>query len=128
MLENGNMIIKCPKCNKEFDLKGKPASIICCPYCGCSIDRETGQLIPQFEEVKETIQNFQPVSRQTPQYPCLLCSRPMEYIKEYNQWYCPNCRKYASEMPNYPCPTCGKPLRFIPKYQRWFCDYCQRYS
>jgi heme/copper-type cytochrome/quinol oxidase subunit 2 len=30
----------------------------------------------------------------TPVYPCPTCSQPLELIKQYNRWYCRNCKKY----------------------------------
>ncbi|MFW6072081.1 MAG: hypothetical protein ACOC6U_01120 [Thermoplasmatota archaeon] len=36
-----------------------------------------------------------PVSRVKPRgKPCPDCSKSMEYIKEYDKWYCDNCEEY----------------------------------
>ena len=116
-------MIKCKKCGKEFY-----GNI--CLSCGYTIlDKSTDSVnsssstassIPIVPPITTTPQPIQYVT----QYPCLLCNQPMIYVKEYVQWYCERCRKYASEMPNYPCPQCSRPLRFIPAYQRWYCDSC----
>jgi len=103
---------RCPKCGKDFEGN-------VCPNCGYSVQ-------PTFVPPIETPQPsyYQP----QPQNICLLCGGPLTFVKEYAQWYCPRCGKYASEMPQYPCPTCGRPLVFIQQYQRWFCRYCQQYA
>jgi hypothetical protein len=30
----------------------------------------------------------------TPSYPCPTCMQPLDLIKQYNRWYCRNCKKY----------------------------------
>ena len=107
-------MIKCPKCGKDFEGN-------VCPYCGYSVQ-------PAFVPPVNPQPSYSQPQYPSQQYTCLLCGGPLTFVKEYAKWYCPRCRKYASEMPNYPCPTCGKPLRFVPQYQRWYCDVCRTYS
>lgn len=107
------MLVKCPYCNTEFKEPFlKTSGLVTCPYC------KRDARVPSVE--------VQPSKPQ--QYLCLLCSRPMTFIKEYGQWYCSTCKKYASEMPTYPCEKCGRPLVFVQVYQRWYCCRCQRYA
>lgn len=90
-------MVTCPKCGKDFDGN-------VCPNCGYNPNAS-----PPFVPPVETSQP----SYSQPQYPsqqyiCLLCSGPLTFVKEYAQWYCPRCGKYASEMhmyrPSQPAP------------------------
>jgi len=107
------VMVKCPKCGKDFEGN-------VCPYCGYNITTQPAFVPP--------IETPQPSYQPQPQNICLLCGGSLTFVKEYAQWYCPRCGKYASEMPQYPCPTCGRPLVFIQQYQRWYCRYCNRYA
>jgi len=86
-------MVTCPKCSKDFEGN-------VCPYCGYSLSAS-----PTFVQPIETPQ---PSYYQPQQYVCLLCGGSLTFVKEYAQWYCPRCKKYASEMhvstPPQPAP------------------------
>jgi predicted RNA-binding Zn-ribbon protein involved in translation (DUF1610 family) len=72
---------------------------------------------------------------------CAYCNGPLEYIKEYDKWYCYSCKKYEKkETPPPPeeetaptpaantCASCGGPLEYIEEYDRWYCHACGKYA
>jgi hypothetical protein len=61
--------------------------------------------------------------------PCPRCGRELEYIAQYDRWYCYSCRAYAPKRAfRHACPTCGATLRWIERYERWWCDTERRYA
>jgi len=65
---------------------------------------------------------------------CRNCGEWLDYIREYDRWYCPACQEYVEEPPVPPersrapsCPYCNNPLAYIPEYDRWYCYNCQEY-
>ncbi|MEA3506862.1 MAG: chromosomal replication initiator protein DnaA [Elusimicrobiota bacterium] len=89
---------------------------------------------------------------------CPRCGVPLNYIQQYQRWYCNNCGVYtdpASSAPlppgNYqgyypppastppppprqqaspkrPCPECSTPLKYIDEYDRYYCPNCKEYE
>lgn len=88
---------------------------------------------------------------------CATCEGELEYIEEYDSWYCDKCQKYegeeaepvATEEPakeTVPeaeeeapkeeeapadvrtCPQCGGNLEFVKDYDAWYCYTCQKYE
>lgn len=63
------------------------------------------------------------------EHPCPTCGRELEYVSQYNRWYCYSCKSYAPAMaPKNACPTCGATMRWIDRYRRWWCDSCRGYA
>jgi len=66
-----------------------------------------------------TGQNASPVSAQTPVHEeestplCPKCGRPLTYIKEYDRWYCYNCKEYAPKDIS-PSPSASVPVQSSP--------------
>ena len=69
---------------------------------------------------------------------CPTCGGELEYIAQYDRYYCYTCKKYApKEMGkaaepaaavSIPCPTCGRDLTYIPEYDRYYCYSCNKYA
>jgi len=55
---------------------------------------------------------------------CPKCKGPLNYIRQYNRWYCFNCRIY----PAYICPTCGGTATYVAQYDKWYCHNCKAYT
>ncbi len=90
---------------------------------------------PRLAIVAETRPVAQTTVQPTPappvkvEHPCPTCGRELEYISQYDRWYCYSCRRYASAIvPKNACPSCGATLRWIEKYSRWWCDSCHQYA
>jgi ribosomal protein S27AE len=60
--------------------------------------------------------------------PCPTCGGALSYIRQYNKWYCYNCKKYVAEKPSNLCPTCGGPLEYLAQYDRYYCYDCKKYA
>jgi len=84
-------------------------------------------------------------------YPCQTCGAQLQWVAQYNQYYCPQCQRYipaqapaapAAKDPvddffggisrdlglqTTPCPTCGRGATFNKQYGRWYCGNCQRW-
>ena len=70
-----------------------------------------------------------PVVRAMPEAKnCPTCGGALSYIRQYNKWYCYNCRKYIAEKPSNLCPTCGSPLEYLAQYDRYYCYNCKKYA
>lgn len=85
---------KCPKCGKDFEGN-------VCSNCGYNIIAHPA-FVPPIESPQPSYSQPQ---YQPQQYTCLLCGGVLTFVKEYAQWYCQRCRKYASEMPQCPVMT-----------------------
>lgn len=59
---------------------------------------------------------------------CPTCGGNLTYIRQYDKWYCYNCKKYTPEKEEHPCPTCGAELTFIEQYGRWYCAKEKKYA
>jgi predicted RNA-binding Zn-ribbon protein involved in translation (DUF1610 family) len=59
---------------------------------------------------------------------CPTCGGALSYIRQYNKWYCYNCKKYVAERPSNLCPTCGGPLEYLAQYDRYYCYNCKKYA
>jgi uncharacterized Zn finger protein (UPF0148 family) len=83
---------------------------------------------------------------------------PLNYIQQYQRWYCNNCGVYTDPAPsappppgNYqgyypppastppppphqqaepkrPCPECSTPLKYIDEYDQYYCPNCKEYE
>ncbi|HKZ99803.1 MAG TPA: hypothetical protein VJ326_09490 [Thermoplasmata archaeon] len=63
------------------------------------------------------------------EHPCPRCGRELDYIAQYDRWFCHSCRTYAPRRAfRHACPTCGTTLRWIERYERWWCDAEQKYA
>ena len=84
-------------------------------------------------------------------YPCPNCGAQLQWVAQYNQYYCGQCQKYipaaaqaAQAAPDAvdnffggiskdlglettPCPFCGRGAAFNRQYNRWYCSNCQRW-
>jgi predicted RNA-binding Zn-ribbon protein involved in translation (DUF1610 family) len=86
---------------------------------------------------------------------CETCEGNLEYVEEYDSWYCDKCGKYEGEeaepaaeeeagvegltLPEEPveekpaaevkkCPQCGGNLEFVDDYDAFYCYTCQKYE
>ncbi len=82
---------------------------------------------------------------------CATCGGQLEYIEEYDSWYCDKCQKYEGEEAEpapaeepaketapeaeeeapaevKKCPQCGGNLEFVKDYDAWYCYTCQKYE
>jgi predicted RNA-binding Zn-ribbon protein involved in translation (DUF1610 family) len=69
---------------------------------------------------------------------CPTCGGELEFIAQYDRYYCYTCKKYAPKelgkaaepaaATPIPCPTCGRNLTFIPEYDRYYCYSCNKYA
>jgi len=51
------------------------------------------------------------------------CGGKLSWAKQYNRFYCSNCRRYPPT-----CPSCGKDLFWVPGYERYYCNNCLKYQ
>ncbi|MCJ7507061.1 hypothetical protein MUP05_11460 [Candidatus Bathyarchaeota archaeon] len=51
------------------------------------------------------------------------CGANLNWIQQYDRFYCSNCREYPPQ-----CPTCKKDLFWVTDYQHYYCDTCMKYQ
>lgn len=93
------------------------------------------QAAPQPEPVRETppviVEAPKPAPSPPPrvEHPCPACGRELEYISQYDRWYCYSCKAYAPALSaKHACPNCGATMRWVERYARWWCDSCREYA
>ena len=63
--------------------------------------------------------------------PCPTCGSPLEFLDQYQRYYCHRCLQYAPEgYGDYgaqTCPTCGGILSYVRQYGRMYCYRCSAY-
>ena len=71
---------------------------------------------------------------------CSKCQRPLNFVAQYNQWYCYNCGTYEAsqvaqtgddvqpQRTELKCRTCGDTLYFIRRYGQHYCYKCNVYT
>ena len=81
-------------------------------------------------------------------YPCPTCGSQLQWVAQYNQYFCPQCQRYipvtappqtnpvddflggisrAIDPHMTTCPYCGRGATFNAQYNRWYCYNCQRW-
>ena len=68
--------------------------------------------------------------------PCPSCGRPMEFVQEYDRYYCYSCQDYepkgvveaAPAKDTKKCKHCGGELEFIKEYDKSYCYSCEKYD
>lgn len=108
-----------------------------CPLCGRPVKTEEGFICTQCGQeyvcpkcVQEVAGKFvckNCLKRKWlivgPSQICPNCNGPLNYIPQYNRWYCYNCKAYVQHV----CSKCGGNSRYVPKYTSWYCDTCKDY-
>ncbi|MEK6988278.1 MAG: SAP domain-containing protein [Candidatus Thermoplasmatota archaeon] len=64
--------------------------------------------------------------------PCPTCGSELNFLEQYQRYYCHQCQHYAPE--GYgahgakKCPTCGGILSYVVQYDRFYCFRCNAYA
>lgn len=70
--------------------------------------------------------------QKTVQKSCSICGNDLEYVEDFNDYYCWICEKYRSEqfqesIPNK-CPQCEMDMEYIEDYSDYYCWECDMYQ
>ncbi|MBI4999965.1 MAG: hypothetical protein HZB92_00335 [Euryarchaeota archaeon] len=61
-------------------------------YCyHCQRYYPPAQQAPTADQVVASIEQ---AVAQTPSYPCNVCQTPLQYVQQYQRWYCARCMQY----------------------------------
>ncbi|MBS3816669.1 MAG: S8 family serine peptidase [Candidatus Thermoplasmatota archaeon] len=66
---------------------------------------------------------------------CPDCRGRLQWVEEYERWFCENCEEYKSaggaasqSTRSETCPDCRAQLQWVEEYERWYCENCGEYK
>ena len=113
----------CPKCKREVGEKSK-----FCPNCKNALTKEPIEKFVRWEDDP-------PKKRRAlvSEYLCKNCGQSLQFVQQYNNWYCSKCNIYGPPSLKFPqqasffCPICEEPINYIDQYSKWHCPKCASY-
>jgi hypothetical protein len=132
---------ECSHCNSTFRFIDPTRKTVVhevtgrnCIKCGAPIRRDDGFICM---DCKETPLCFAHVANIAGKYYCLdcyykktriigpklicpICNGPLNFIQQYNRWFCNSCKIYPTNF----CPTCNSPIEYYSNANKFYCKKC----